>query len=181
MKTTHLTRGALLTALTIIFLYLAALFPTNTLTFLTLASFMVPIGVMQGSIKTAFLIYVSSSFLSFFIMPLNIALLYALFFGIYGLVKYFIERINSLPKEIFFKLTFFNAVFFILINIMQGLAGFDIFKDLEVVVVKYLPEASASMTLVFVWFLAQIGFMILDYALTLLIAYYNDYFSKIKI
>ena len=178
MKTSDFALGGLLTALGIIFLYLSAVFSTNTLTFLTLASFMVPICVLRSSTKTAFYVYISTSILSFFMTPLNIAFLYTAFFGIYGLIKYFIEKQKILTTEILLKLVFFNSVFFIFLSALEKLSGFNLFKNLHLFFVKNLPNASSLLISALVWLLSQVGFIIYDYALTLLIGYYHDYFPK---
>lgn len=178
MKIQNLTLGGILTALTIIFLYLASIFETNTLALLTLASFMVPIGLMRADLKTAALIYISSSLLSFFTVPLNIAFLYSLFFGIYGLIKYFTERFQLLPLEIFLKLIFFNSIFFILFMLMQKLLGYTVFSFLNTRVERYLAVNFEHSSFIILILVAQFGFLIFDYALTLLIHYYRKYASR---
>ena len=45
---------------------------------------------------TFLLVYIVSSLLCLLLMPPNISTLYILFFGIYGLLKYFIEKLNHL-------------------------------------------------------------------------------------
>ncbi len=178
LKAQHLTLGGTLTALTMIFLYLASIFTTNTLTLLTLASFMVPIGLIRGGIKIACMIYISSSFLCLIVVPLNIALVYILFFGVYGLVKSIIEKKRILILEIFLKLVFFNSVFVILLILIQTLLGYSLFNKLQVVLAKYFISSTINLNYVVIGFLIQLAFLIFDYALTLLIDYYHKYASK---
>ena len=82
MTTKQLVTGALLSALTLVALYFTFLLPTNTLTLLTIASVMVPIALIRGNVKTSLLVYITSSILCLILMPLNISVLYILFFGI---------------------------------------------------------------------------------------------------
>ena len=178
LKTKHLTVGGTLTALTMIFLSLASIFTTNTLTLLTLACFMVPIGLMRGGIKTACMIYISSSFLCLILVPLNISLAYILFFGVYGLVKSIIEKKRILVLEIFLKLIFFNSIFAILLILMQTLLGYSLLNKLQVVLTKYFISNNISLSYLFIGLLIQLAFLIFDYALTLLIDYYHKYASK---
>jgi hypothetical protein len=178
LKTQQLTLGGILTALTLIFLYLGSIIETNTLTLLTLASFMVPIGLMRGDLRTAGLIYVSSSLLSFFIVPLNTSLIYTFFFGIYGLMKYFIERTQNLLFEIFLKLILFNSIVSLFIIFMPAMLGHSFFNGLSNYITRYLPFNSRSISFIIIWFTLQFGFFIFDYALTLLIHYYRKYASK---
>ena len=158
MKAKEITLSAALIALTIIILYLNLLLPISTLSILTLASLLVPIALMRGSMKSAILVYVASSIIGFFILPINIIILYILFFGIYGIVKYYIEKINKLPLEILLKLIFFNIIFFI---------SFFIFKSFIAIEITKLP-------IWLFWIIAQIVFLVFDYALTLLISFYLE-------
>ena len=162
MKARELTVSAALTALTIVILYLNLLLPISTISILTLASALIPVALIRGSIKSSVLVYISSSIIGFFILPINIVLLYILFFGFYGIVKYFIEKINKLPVEIILKLIFFNIVLVLSIFVFNSFVAIEITK---------LPIG-----LLFV--VAQPVFLIYDYALSLLISFYLDRIHK---
>lgn len=158
MKAKEITLSAVLIALTIVILYLNLLLPISTISILTLASLLIPIALIRGSMKSAILVYISSSIIGFFILPINIILLYILFFGIYGIVKFYIEKINKLTLEIFIKIIFFNVILFL---------SFFIFKSFIAIEITKLP----------IWLfgiIAQIGFLVFDYALTLLISFYLE-------
>ena len=156
MKAKEITLSAILVALTNIILYLNFLLPISTISILTLASLLIPIALIKGSIKSAFLVYIASSIIGFFILPINIILLYILFFGIYGIVKYYIEKLNKLYLEIFFKIIFCNISLFISIFVSKSFIAIEITK---------LP-------IWLLWIIAQPVFLIFDYALTLLISFY---------
>lgn len=179
MSAKNMALGGVLTALTLVILYLTLLIPTNTLTLLTLASFMVPVALMKGSIKTSIMVYVSSSILSLLLLPFNIALLYIVFFGCYGIIKYFIERLDHLPLEWLLKLIFFNIIFFISLQVILTFIDPKTFSGLEILISKYLPGVPYANWIV-LWFLGQCAFGIFDYALTLLIDFYYTHFSKIQ-
>ena len=158
MKAKEITLSAILIALTIIILYLNLLLPISTISILTLASLLIPIALIRGSIKIAILVYIASSILGFFILPINIILLYILFFGIYGIVKFYIEKINKLPVEIILKIIFFNVMFFITFFIFNSVISIEITKlPIELFII-----------------VAQVVFLIFDYALTLLISFYLE-------
>ncbi len=156
MKAKEITLSGILTALTIIILYLNLLLPISTISILTLASLLVPIALIRGSMKSAILVYVSSSIIGFFILPLNIIMLYILFFGIYGIVKFYIEKINKLPMEIFIKIVFFNIMLFL---------SFFVFKT-------FIPIEITKLPIGIFLIVAEIVFLLYDYALTLLISFY---------
>lgn len=162
MKAKELTVSAALTALTIVILYLNLLLPISTISILTLASALIPVALIRGSIKSSILVYISSSIIGFFMLPINITLLYVLFFGIYGIIKYFIEKINKLPIEIILKIIFFNIILSLSIFVFNSFVEIEITK---------LP-----MTLLFI--VAQPVFLIYDYALSLLISFYLDRIHK---
>lgn len=162
MKAKELTVSAALTALTIVILYLNLLLPISTISILTLASALIPVALIRGSIKSSILVYISSSIIGFFILPLNIILLYILFFGVYGIIKYFIEKINKLPIEIILKIIFFNIILVLSIFVFNSFVAIEITK---------LP-----MLLLFI--VAQPVFLIYDYALSLLISFYLDRIHK---
>ena len=162
MKAKEITLSALLTALTIIILYLNLLLPISTISILTLASLLIPIALIRGSMKSAILVYISSSIIGLFLLPINIIILYILFFGIYGLVKYFIEKFNNMPLEILLKIIFFNIILFI---------SFFVFKSFIAIEIKKLPIG-------IFWIIAQIVFLVFDYALSLLITFYIEKIHK---
>lgn len=156
MKAKEITLSGILTGLTIVILYLNLLLPISTISILTLASLLIPIALIRGSMKSAILVYVSSSIIGLFILPLNIMILYILFFGIYGIVKFYIEKINKLPLEIFIKLIFFNIIL---------LLSFFVFK-------AFIPIEITKLPIEIFLIIAEIVFLVFDYALTLLISFY---------
>ncbi|MBS5936740.1 hypothetical protein [Clostridium sp.] len=162
MKAKELTVSAALTALTIVILYLNLLLPISTISILTLASALIPVALIRGSIKSSILVYISSSIIGFFILPLNIILLYILFFGVYGIIKYFIEKINKLPIEIILKIIFFNIILVLSIFVFNSFVAIEITK---------LP-------IYLLFIVAQPVFLIYDYALSLLISFYLDRIHK---
>ncbi|MGL5245098.1 MAG: hypothetical protein ACRC7R_08005, partial [Sarcina sp.] len=119
MKAKNISFSSILIGLTILFLYLSFLIPTNTITFLTLASLIIPISIISISPSRAFLIYLASGILSLIIIPFNTTLLYILFFGLYGFIKKYIEKFNNLFLEILLKLCYFNFSILILYFIFK--------------------------------------------------------------
>lgn len=83
-------------ALTVVFLYLASVFPTGQLGFVAVASLFTIAVVIEAGIKHAALVYISCAVLAFLLIPLKgAALLYTLFFGYYPIVKSFAERLKK--------------------------------------------------------------------------------------
>lgn len=154
--------GGFFTAITIILLYLSYILPTSKLTILTLVSAVIPLSILTTGVKNTFIVFLSSFAVSFFLGLREMSLLYLLFFGVYGIVKYYIEKLYKIPLEIFLKLIFFN--------ISLGLILFIIKSTLINISNTYLP-------LYAVIILAQFIFLIYDYCLTLIIFYIKNHFK----
>ncbi|MEF9958617.1 MAG: hypothetical protein RR090_03865 [Niameybacter sp.] len=180
MSTKQLVSGSILSALTLLILYCTLLLPTNTLTLLTLASITVPIALIRENTKTAFMVYLTSSLLGVILLPLNISLMYVLFFGCYGLVKYFIEKLDRLPLEWLLKFVGFNIIFACVYFLFNQLIMPGAFSGLITLIHQLMPNLNLSPTVI-IFLLGQIGFFIYDYALTLLIdLYYAHVHSYLK-
>jgi len=87
---------------------------------------------------------------------------YIIFFGIYAIVKYYIEKLNNLAVEYVLKYVYFNAVLII-----------------SYVAVKFI--FIRSLNLKYPWIVIilalEVAFLIFDYVYTLFIQYYR---TKLK-
>ncbi|MBE6049730.1 MAG: hypothetical protein E7214_03470 [Clostridium sp.] len=162
MKTKDLTFGGIMVAVSVIILYLTTIIPINTLTLLTLASFIIPLCIIRSNIKTSIAVYICTSLISFFIIPINYSLLYICFFGIYGLIKCLIERLNNFKLEIFLKFIFFNFVLIIMLLIASS------------IITSQFENVSIWLVII----ISQLVFGVFDYALTLIISIYVKKFSN---
>ena len=165
MKAKDITLGGIMVALGIITLYLTTIIPINTLTILTLASCFIPITILRSNIRTASFVYVATTLMSFFIVPINYAIMYALLFGIYGIVKYFIEKLRKMPIEIILKLLFFNAVLSIGLIFMNA----------------FIQELNINFPTWLLFLVAQPAFLLYDFAITTAITFYLEKSKKLKI
>jgi len=165
MKAKDITLGGIMVALSVITVYLTTIIPVNTLSILTFASCLIPITILRSNIRTATFVYVSTTLISFFIIPPNYAIMYALFFGIYGIVKYFIEKLRKMPIEIILKLLFFNIVLSIVLIFMITLIG----------------EFNIDLPTWLLYLVAQPTFLLYDYAITASITFYLEKTKKLKI
>jgi hypothetical protein len=162
MKSRYIAESGLLVALTLVMLYAAYIFPISKLSILTIASCLIPISIIRTSIKNTILVYLASSILSFFLVPPNISIYYTLFFGVYGIIKYFIERIRKLPLELILKLISFNLLLSFTYLITK----------------TFLVIISINISLWILWIVAQGVFLIYDYALTLAISFFLSRLHK---
>ena len=157
MKSKSIAESGLFVALTLAILYLAAYLPVSTITILTAVSCIIPIAMIRNDIKYSFLIYIASSILSFLLIPIKISLSYILFFGLYGIIKHYIEKINNLYVEIPLKLLSFNIILFSSYFVLNSLI---------------INISNINIPLWSLFLAAQIVFLIYDYALTLIITMY---------
>ena len=144
MKARDIALGGILVALTTIVLYATSILPISTLAILTIASALIPVCIIRSNIQTSIFVYISSSLIAFFLVPINISFLYFIFFGVYGIVKFFIERIRKEKLEILFKIVFFNIAFIIGFIIMQNVLGINIIAGLEVLMSKFFDNSGRS-------------------------------------
>lgn len=164
MKAKYIAENGIITALTLAILYSASIIPISTLSILTVASCLIPISIIRTSIKNTILVYIASSILSFFLVTINIAIYYILFFGIYGIIKYFIEKIRNILIELVLKLVSFNMLLSVIYFIGTNL----------------LINLDTKFPIYIVWIIAQVVFLIYDYALTIIISFYLSRIHKLS-
>jgi hypothetical protein len=161
-KVNNITRGGIYTALTVLIIYISNIAPTSKLSLLALASAIIPLAILTTNVKTAVLVYVASSLLCFLLSLGGVAIIYALFFGIYGLAKYYIERLRKLPIEYLLKFLFFNLSFSIM---------YFFYKLL------FLEFVKIDFPIYIIVLILEVAFFVYDYALTTIITYINKRFT----
>lgn len=155
----NMAYSGLLLALNIVFLILSFAIPTNTLFFMGLASIIISIVIIEQGIKWGIVFYIASSILSFLFMPDKLNwITYTFTFGLYGIIKYFIERDRNLLIEYILKLAIFNII------IGTGYFFIKEFINIPFNIITAL--------------LAQVVFLIYDYSYGLAINYYYEKIRK---
>ncbi len=150
----------ILLALNIILLLLSNIIPTNTVFFMGLASFLISIVIMEYGFKLGILFYIASSVLSFLVLPNKAQwLIYIFTFGIYGLIKYLVEKDRPFYIDILLKLVYANLIILSLYFMLKGII--------------YIPIN------IFTILVFQFAFLIYDYVYTLFIDYYKQRIRKI--
>ncbi|MTI65255.1 MAG: hypothetical protein FH753_01490 [Firmicutes bacterium] len=161
-KSKGLVYGAIVTSLTLICLYLTNIIPTNKLFLLALSSSFLSIIVIEYGIKYALLTYISTSILgSFFIQNKIIIVFYIIFFGYYGIIKYYIERIRNIYIEWILKFSFFNVILLITYFLVS----------------KYLINIDILSYKLIKLIILQLIFLIYDYFYSIMI---SQYLKRIK-
>ena len=122
-----LAYGGIITALSVIFLFLSSVVSINTLAFLTLTSCLIGIMYIEGGLKYSLLTFFAVSILSFFLPVDRISVLYYFgFFGYYPILKAYIEKIRKLSTELIIKTIFFIIIAFLGVYIISFFTGVKI-------------------------------------------------------
>lgn len=146
--------SGILLALNIILLILVNIIPVNTLFILGLSSLPISIVIMEYGPKEGIIFYIGSVLLSFMIMANKVQwILYVFTFGIYGLLKYIIEKDRSFAQEYIFKILVANVLIIIVYIIIKSFI--------------YVPIN------IFVILIFEISFIIYDFAYSQFIDFYN--------
>ncbi len=146
--------GGMLLALNCIILLLINILPINTLFLLGLSSLPIAVVIMEYGPKAGVIFYMGSFLLSFMILANKSQwILYIFTFGIYGLVKYMIEKDRSFVQEYVLKLLSANILIIITYFILRPFI--------------YIPVNIITI-IVF-----EISFIIYDFVYSKFIDYYN--------
>lgn len=151
--------GGFVTALSIICLYMASILPTNRLFFYAIGSMFIFTIVVEFGVPFAAITYLATTALAFIIIPNKIMLIpYLLFFGYYGIIKYYVEKLNHLVLEWMIKLALFNTALYVTYW----------------VVTKLLLETVTFYAYIWVTIiLAEIAFVVYDLGYSMIIGYYK--------
>ena len=151
--------GGVLLALNVILLTLTNIIPVNTLFIMGLASLLVSIVIMEWGFKSGIAFYIGYIVLGFIVMASKSQwIVYSLTFGIYGIVKYLIEKDRSIYIEYFMKLVFANIMILILYFLLRTIV--------------YIPIN------IFIIGSFEIAFIVYDYVYSSFIGYYNNRLRK---
>ena len=147
--------SGILLSLNIIILILVNIIPINTLFLLGLASLPIAVVIMEYGPKAGIIFYIGSVLLSFMIMANKAQwILYIFTFGIYGLVKYIIEKDRSFVQEYILKLLAANILIIFAYMILKQFI--------------YIPVN------IFTILVFEIAFIIYDFVYSKFIDFYND-------
>ncbi len=134
-KSSDMAFAGICTAVSVVLLYVASVVPTARLALCAVVSAMVCLVVIKSGIKGALSLYVAVTALSAIILPDKaIAVAYGMVFGIYPVIKAFIEKRNNLLLEWICKIVLFvlysALVIFGIGYILPGLINTELAKPI---------------------------------------------------
>lgn len=159
----NLSFGGVLLAVLIIDLYLSNVLPTSRLSLLVISSFIMAVAVIELGKRYLWIFYISASILAILFMPDKVkAIIFVTFFGLYPIIRFYIDKINKIVFETILKFLYFNIflIFFI------GFAYTFLVKDLGINFPIYI-----------IVLIGQVAFFAYDFLFTSFISFY---FSRIK-
>lgn len=126
-KTKALTLSAMVSALSVVLLYLGSVIEVLDLSMALIASVLCTFIVIEARGAWPYLTYAVTSVLSLLLLPNKfIAVVYVLFAGIYPIVKEYIERIKSRLVQWLLKLVVFNTVLTVVFIISKHILALPI-------------------------------------------------------
>jgi len=156
-KVKRITLSGILLAFTVICVFLAANLPTSRLSLYAISSLFIAVIIIEFSTKAGWTFYLASSILLVVLIPRLEVIPFIVFFGVYGLIKLYIERLHSRVIEYILKLVYFN--------ICLGL-GLIFLKEL------IMGGVNFSAPIYIVAALLEVVFLVYDYVYTLFIRFY---------
>ena len=158
-STFKLTFSALLSALSVILIWLSSFFPTLSLSIVAIAGIMLISVLLECGYKFAFLSFFVTSSLSLILAPDKVnVFVYIVLLGSYPLVKSFLEKIKNRKLCFFVKLVYCNLLLSV------------IYLTFKSIVLQFVPISE------FVYPVLLLGgsafFVIYDLALSKLIVFY---------
>ncbi|EMS72192.1 hypothetical protein [Ruminiclostridium cellobioparum] len=163
----RITLSGILLAFTVISVFLAATLPTSKLSLYALSSLFMAVIIIEFGTRAGWAFYLASAILSVLLVPRLEVIPFIVFFGVYGLIKLYIERIPGRVIEYVLKLIYFNiclalGLFFLKEIILGGI---------NLTAPVYIIAA-----------VLELVFLLYDYIYTLFIRFYGSRLKqKLKI
>jgi len=128
-KSTQIALGGMFSALCLVLMFMTGMVPFSTYAIPALAGFMLIPVMEENGRQTAFLVYITVSVLSVFIVPdREAAMLFIAFFGYYPITKPALDGLRSRPLRLLGKGLLFNAAI-----VLAYLAVIHVFGMAEVI------------------------------------------------
>jgi len=162
-NTKKVVLNGIISAIVVLCLFFAAIMPTGKLSFYALSSFFVSVIIIEYGTKSGWFFYILTNLVAFILIPDKIRIIpYTVFFGAYGIIKYYIEKLNNIVLEYIIKYIYFNACL---------AAAVILFKE---IIADNAITADIKFPLWAGIILLEVIFILYDYVYTLFIQYYRQ-------
>ncbi len=162
-----ITLGGICLALTLVFMFGASIVPGAEMTLYAVSSLFIAVMIIETGVKGGAALYAAAVLLGLLIVPNKIGILpYACVFGLYGIVKFYIEKVKNPVMQVLLKVLFFAAVLILAFTGLKGLLLGSV----------QLPDLPAAVLVI-----GGVLFLLLyDFIYTLLIRIYRERFKREK-
>ena len=171
-KTKKLTLSAMVTALGVLFMALGAVLAVLDLSTATLASLLMCFVYLELGSPYTWLVWLATALLSFVMFPGSFMWLsYLLVFGVYPIIKGYIERLPRLCW-IPIKLLFVNVMMTVMLLFSEVLIGVSFFGDVSNV---HIGSWFIDPRIIYaaIWVLLNAAFMLFDRLIVVLVIWYQ--------
>lgn len=150
----------ILMALNLVLLFSINYIPFNTLFIMAISSLFVAVIIIEFGLKVGFAYTVGINMLAFFVIYNKAQfIMYVLTFGIYGITKALIEKIDNIIVQGLVKLIYANIILAVVVYFVSQIV--------------FLPELTVHLIIAF-----EIGFIVYDYVFSKGIDYYEEKLAK---
>lgn len=120
MNTRQVARGGMTTGLSVALLYVASFLSVASWAACMLVGFIPALFFLVDEKRTGTLVYLATAFLALFVLPdKSVAILYTGFFGLYTVLKFWIERLRRRLPEWICKLIFANLWVLVVLRLVS--------------------------------------------------------------
>jgi len=169
--TKKISVSAIMTSLTLVFLFGSAYVPTGKIALLALTSMCMLVTVCECGIKFSWLQYVATSLLALLFIPSKgQVFLFIGIIGYYPILKLHIESIKNLKLEWIVKIAFFNALLIVLYFVLK----YVLLNYLSLGTILDIVLANTFLVVL----ISEIVFIIYDCFLSFFARYYNEVIKK---
>lgn len=166
-KVKSISLSGILLAFAVICVFLAATLPTSKLSLYAISSLFIGVIIIEFGTKAGWTFYFASSILSVVLVPRLEVIPFVVFFGIYGLIKLYTERIHSRIAEYAIKLVYFNICIALGLLFLKEL----VLDGMNLTAPVYMIAA-----------VLEVVYLVYDYVYTLFIRFYASRLKpKLKI
>ncbi|WP_069650056.1 hypothetical protein [Caloranaerobacter ferrireducens] len=164
-KSKKVALGGIVVLLSVLCLYLASILPTNKIFFFCLSTVFIAVIIIEFKTYFSLITYGAVSILGFIVIPNKLIMIpYVIYFGYYGIIKYYIEKINNILVEWVIKIVLFNLFVYVTYIITVNLFVSNLYIKLPIWLILLL---------------LQVLFIIYDICYSLAINYYKYKLRKL--
>jgi hypothetical protein len=169
-KTYNISLGGVITAVCLLLMFLTAVLPMLSMALPLYAGILIYVVLDECGVPFAVLTYAAVSILSFFLTPnIEASVYFAVFFGLYPILKFVFEKLRSKTLCLILKLSAFNLIIITAFLAAVNLFGItDLLSDFE-----DFGEAMMPLVLISV----NIMFLLYDYTLSIVLKAYLRWFK----